>query len=580
VSHPLRPVLVVVAALLFLSLDHGLPQRYVPDDHAVRCALRMAADLGEGKVGPLMSLVPPGGQYTTYPYLLPYLDFAAIGATYAGGRVLGSWHGAGEFADRVVQDATLAWLPARIVTALLTLLLPIATYRAARLLGRKKPGAALAALLAGSSLLVVHFAHTERPWAPMTALIAVTLAASLRLRRRRRVRDVVGACVAAALATSCHPVGALAFGLPLLAVLLWRPGWKAALAGAGAGLAVALLVGFPFLLVYRADTGKGAIAGQLGVEGAVEIGGQAFDPTRLSGALAGPVAASWFGYDPLLVVLGFVGLALLVGSGALRGRGALLVLLPPLLVTLLFLLYDGSHVRYLMPAVPFLALGAAAALGRVVGAPGEGRGLRLAMAGAAVALPLVQAARLDLLLGRLDTRTEAAARLEQLARPGELVALDGYGPPLQASGASVARWHSEVWASSLEERALALHQAGVPEPAQARDVLPLYRFWKFQSCYPSDYEGAGAPMELADFMRRWDVRWYAQVDRAPRREPRAPVEAFTAAHGKLALELSPTGRSAPREAALPTEMAFALRELWTYERPGPWVRIWRVESAP
>jgi hypothetical protein len=201
------------------------------------------------------------------------------------------------------------------------------------------------------------------------------------------------------------------------------------------------------------------------------------------------------------------------------------------------------------------------------------------LAVAAVALPLVQAARLDLLLGRLDTRTEAAARLEQLSRPGELVALDGYGPPLAPTGASVARWHSEVWASQLEERALALHQAGQPEAPEARDVLPLYRFWKFQSCYPADYLGAGAPMELSDFMRHWGVRWYAQIDRAPRREPRAPVDAFTAAHGTLAFEISPTGRTAPREAALPTEMEFALRDLWSYERPGPWVRVWRVESA-
>jgi hypothetical protein len=578
VKHPLRAVMAVVAALLFLSLDHGLPQRYVPDDHAVRCALRMASDLGEGKVGPLMALVPPGGQYTTYPYLLPYLDFVAIGATYAGGRVTGAWHGAGEFGDRVVQDATLAWLPARVVTALLTLLLPLATYRAARLLGRKKPGAALAALLAGSSLLVVHFAHTERPWAPMTGLIAVTLAASLRLRRRRRVRDVVYAGVAAGLAASCHPAGAMAFGLPLLAVLLWRPGWKASLVGAAAGVLVTLVVGFPFLLVYQADTGRGAISGQLGVDNAVEIGGQAMDLTRFAGQLAGRVALSWFGYDPVLVVLGFLGL--FAGVRALRGRGASLLLLPPLVVAVVFLLYDGTHVRYLMPAVPFLALGAADALGRVVSAPDGGRGLRLAIAAAAVALPLVQAARLDLLLGRTDTRTEAAARLAQMTRPGELIALDGYGPPLAPTGASVARWHSEVWASQLEERALAWHQAGQPDPPEARDVLPLYRFWKFQSCYPTDYLGGTAPKELADFMREWNVRWYAQVDRAPRREPRAPVDAFTASHGTLVLELSPTGRGSPREAALPTEMAFALRELWVYERPGPWVRIWRVDSAP
>jgi hypothetical protein len=56
------------------------------------------------------------------------------------------------------------------------------------------------------------------------------------------------------------------------------------------------------------------------------------------------------------------------------------------------------------------------------------------------------------------------------------------------------------------------------------------------------------------------------------------VDAFVAAHGTLALELSPTGRTPPREAALPTEMSFALRDLWTYQRPGPWVRVWRLHG--
>jgi len=121
---------------------------------------------------------------------------------------------------------------------------------------------------------------------------------------------------------------------------------------------------------------------------------------------------------------------------------------------------------------------------------------------------------------------------------------------------------------------------GHDEPADARDVLPLYRFWKFQSCYATDFIAPGGPTELPDFLRDWSVRWYAQVDRAPAREPRAPVDAFTAAHGRLAFELSPTGHTAPREAALPTEMSFPLRDLWSYERPGPWVRVWRVDGAP
>lgn len=573
-KHPLRPVLLLVAVLLALSLDHGLPQRYVPDDHAVRCALGIARDLGEGRVGTLQALVPPAGQYTTYPYLLPYADLAALAATYAGGRAAGAWQGAGEFAERVLDEPTWAWLPARVVTVLLTLLLPLATYRAARLLGRAKGAAALAALLAGSSLLVVHFAHTERPWAPLTAGFALALAASLRLRRRRRARDGAAAGAAAALAASMHPVGILAFGLPLLAAWCWRSGRGVVLAGLASGLGLALLLGYPYLLVYGVDAGRGAIAGQLGVAAAVEIGGQAFDPSALSGALAAQVGLAWVGSDPLLVLAGLAGV--LLAARGLRGRGALLLALPPWGLAALFLLYDGSHVRYLMPAAPFLAIGAAELLGRLARGPGGRSAAGTLLAAVLVALPLAMALRLDQLLAREDTRSEAARRLLELVPPGELVAVDGYGPPLRASAASVRRWHGMVWASQAEERAVAQAAAGLPEPPEARDLLPVYRFWRFQSYYPTDYVAARQDVELADFLAAWGARWYVQVDRHPEREPRAPVEAFTATHGRLALELSPTGRSAPRAAELPTEMSFALRDLWAYERPGPWVRVWEL----
>jgi len=57
--HPLRVVMPVVAALLLISIGHGLPHRYVPDDHAVRCALGIARDLGNPDLPRLTALVPP-----------------------------------------------------------------------------------------------------------------------------------------------------------------------------------------------------------------------------------------------------------------------------------------------------------------------------------------------------------------------------------------------------------------------------------------------------------------------------------------------------------------------------------------
>ena len=70
-----------------------------------------------------------------------------------------------------------------------------------------------------------------------------------------------------------------------------------------------------------------------------------------------------------------------------------------------------------------------------------------------------------------------------------------------------------------------------------------------------------------------------QVDRLPDEARRAPITQLMAERGELVSELSPTGHSAPSVAELPTDMQFALTQLWTYERPGPWVRLWRLSAA-
>jgi hypothetical protein len=111
--------------------------------------------------------------------------------------------------------------------------------------------------------------------------------------------------------------------------------------------------------------------------------------------------------------------------------------------------------------------------------------------------------------------------------------------------------------------------------------VPISRFWKYDSYYPTDYVAGPGPLEFGDFLRAWHVAVYVQVDRQPDEQRRAPVTAWNAAHGELVYELSPTGHSPPSEAALPTDMAFPLVQLWRYERPGPWIRAWRyTPEAP
>jgi hypothetical protein len=235
-------------------------------------------------------------------------------------------------------------------------------------------------------------------------------------------------------------------------------------------------------------------------------------------------------------------------------------------------------VRYLLPAVPWLGLGAACALRLLVTVPGGGRPVRVLAAGLAVALPLVQAARLDLLLGRTDTRTQAASDLLAVIPRGQLAAVDGYGPPLLPTAASVERIFDEVWTRREEQQVRALGQAGVPDPPQARDLLPIGRYWRYDSYYPTDFTGGEAPKELGRFLDERGVAFYVQVDRQPDEQRRLPVTQLMAARGRLVYEISPTGRSQPAEAALPTDMGFPLLQIWRYERPGPWIRCWQLRD--
>jgi hypothetical protein len=603
--------MVLVALLLGLSLDHGLPNRYVPDDTVVRCALGMARDAAEG--GGLSALVPPGATYTTYPYLLPYLDLGALGVRYVIGRVAGEWGGAGAFAEAVFADPGIAWLPGRLLSVLLTLLLPLGIYRAARELRRSKNEAALAALLAGTSLMVVQFAHTVRPWTPMLGFAAVALALGLRLQRRRRVRDVALAFLPAALAGATFQVGLAFLAVPFVAwglVFVKAKGRSSHAEGRGrlllgflAGLVTAALVlallGYPFKWVHGLGSGTGFQTGEsalISEQGGrvIDIGGQAFGVTMLSGARFWPVLRSWLGYDPVLALVGLAGLVLWARCGQGRSRNWLLVVLPGALSCALFLLYDGSHVRYMMIAVPFLALGA----GRVLaGLARRGTGARV-LACALLAIPLVQSARLDMLLAREDTRSVAARDLLAVIGADDLAAVDGlgsqYGPPLVPRGETLQLMMSDqaaratgpeqagmIWLSRSEQRRVAELEAGLSPSPNARYLLAPQRYWKYMSYYPTDFlfAGEGESLSLERWMDQWGVDVYVRVDRAPVAEPRAPVDEFAAEHGALVYEISPTGHSAPSEAALPTDMDFALTQLWRYERPGPWIRAWRLDSG-
>jgi hypothetical protein len=574
-------VLVLVPLGLRLwPIDHGMPESYVPDTHVVKNALGMARDKHP---------VPPSGRYSTYPYLLSYVLLPVYAGEYALGRATGAWAGAGEFGNALLEDPSLAHLPARIVLALLCALTPWVVFRATRAAGLGK-GAWVAAWLVATGLLHVHFSVQERPWGVLSLLFALTAWPAARYVAEPRKRTLLLAGLAAGLAFATHQAGILALGLAGLAWALGRP-WRGGDLRARAvdGVAcvalfavVALVLGHPYWLVHGAPE---AASFDDAPEVDVAIGGQALildvrwaSFVRLSKALVG--------YDGAIVVLAALGL-----WGALAQRGTRPVTLFALAWLAFFLTNQNDHVRYLLPAAVLLVWPAGVAAELLLA-----RRWGVLVLAPLLVFPLVQALRLAWVLDRPDTREQAAALLSGDLPESARVAIDRYGPNLPLDRASLERLAGWRELGSRERHRLAYLEAGLEPPGPGSmagrgvDAIPigdLFRFWDRRRTYalaPTPAESpelAGTADDAGAVLRALGVTHVLLVDRRPGDGvPPALVDAAPALDGfekprplsvgDPILVVDPAGGGAtPREALLPTDMDFPLTGLWQVERPGP-----------
>lgn len=564
-------LLFLLASLLrFAPIRHGLPATaYVPDSHIVRGALGMAKD---------KELVPPAGAYTSYPYLLPYLLLPIYGAEYAAGRVTGAWAGAGEFGMRLLEQPELAHLPARLLVALLGALTPWLIFRAARSMGLDR-GAWIAAWLVATGTLHVHFSVQERPWVPMSFFLALAAAGAAAHVARGGLRALSLSAVAAGLAFATHQGGLLALGIPGLAALLGPGGWTGRALGRRAGAAalvlalfgvVSLSLGHPYLLVHGKAAAEHVSGGLPG--GEIEVGGQAF-AYRFRYESMKAMSRAFLGYDPALVVLALPGLWF-----ALRRRAALPATLWALGWGAIFLTNFNDHVRYLLPLAVLLAPAAGFA-GERLAATSAGRVLLAPL----LLLPLVQSARLGVLLRRPDTRAEAAERLA--GAPGR-VALDVYGPDVPLDLASlelIAGWRPLY---AREAHRAELLRAGVtPRDGAGLSAVRLEDLFDYDARTHGSSIKPGLDLPGTDpsaILRALGVTRVLLVDRNPGDGfPPFPIDPTPPEEGKpklapLALDEEPLwridparGAPPPREARLPTELAFPLFSLWQVEQPGP-----------
>lgn len=568
-------------ALRLAPLEHGHGTNYIPDTHVVKSALGMAQDKHP---------VPEVGVYSTYPNLLPYTLLPIYGAEYALGRGLGWWGGPGEFAMKVKQEPALVHLPARVWLAFLCSLTPLFVFWTARR-GGLQAGAWVAAWLVSTGLLHLHFSVQERPWGPLVMFLAAASFFAARHIQDGRNRDLFLCAVAAGLGFATHQAGALGLGLAGLAWLLgpWSAGVPSKLLlgvkAVAAFALVSLFLGHPYYLVHGVPDTSAVAAGDAiaaSEDRFIAVGGQAL---RLKFSLQTFERLSWalLGYDPVLLVLALLGLI-----PALLRRALLPGLLFGLGWAAFFMTNTNDHVRYLLPLVVLFApaAGWAAEFALRKGLPKPALWLLLAV-------PLVQAVRLDWVLMQADTRTLATEALVSHP-PAGAVAIDIGGPEVPLNQTALERLAALRTLGGREQHRLDFYAADAGEllppgidalPLNALIALEIRRWssaWKPLEGLTVDADGNELGPQPRALLAELGVAQVLLVDRTPG-DDRGPLLADPgpAAEGWPKLPALPVAavpeavfdprRSTDRSAKtpLPVEMNFALTELWAVERPGP-----------
>jgi hypothetical protein len=293
----------------------------------------------------------------------------------------------------------------------------------------------------------------------------------------------------------------------------------------------------------------------------------------------------------VLLVLGLVGVL-----PALRRRA----LVPPAVFALLWALFfmtnPNEHVRYILPLATLLVL-PAAVVGERLAAQRFGRVALVLLC----AVPLVQALRLGYVLRQPDTRALALHELAELPA-GSRVAIDMYGPTPPRNGEALAVTASLRELYGREAHRRAYYDAGVAPPGPpGADTIGLEDAFEYDLRHGGTSirpEAARHGPTTEAVLRRLGVTHLLLVDRTPDdgrrpplvdptparpRERSAPGAAPVPKLAPLPLEGAPLWTIAPnapgraaRDGHLPTEMRLPLIDLWTIERPGPKLELWRL----
>lgn len=408
----------LAAANRLLGLDYLLPHSREPDTYAVKQVtyLRDPVSVSFGEDKKALRKYPWVTARATALLPDPRTDPRTLGANDLEGHL---------------RAASAEVRQVRIVVALLSVLIVPGTFLLARAF-LSAPWALCAAAFAATSLLHLNYSQQARPHAVAAGFAVLAVASAIWVRRSPKLLTIAVAAAFAGLA-----FGSLQFGVaalaPLAAALLLgrrggrRLGWAGPLL-ALVVLALAVLTFYPFALEPGTSEGV-SLAGDK-----VKIGSHSIDAELFSAGGFARMARWIWSYDPVLTVLGALGvLAVLVrrGAGVSGERADLLVAASHGLLFFLALgLYSKTPARFMLPLLPYAAVFAALGLRAVHGV--VARGARFptprAVAGAvllvvATGLPAFVAFRLAYVRSRPDTVEQAAQWVLENTRPADRIAM-------------------------------------------------------------------------------------------------------------------------------------------------------------
>ena len=450
---------IVLAALILRvwGIGFGLPFQAHQDEPIV---VNHALAYGSGDLNPHFFHIPP---FTSY------LLFLVYGALFIAGKIAGAWGSAQEMALAFFRDPSVFYLTGRLFIGVIPgVICVILTCRVASRLFNERACLYASAVMSLAFINVVnsHYIYTDM------ILVAFLLLAYLAFFRMYDRPLLVNYCVAGVLvgfAAGAKYNGALLAATYALAHVLAvrkerRTSMKAYLSGmffaGGISAVIAFIAVNPFALIDLK-----------GFAGSFYAQSRAFWYTGWGHHLFYSLSE---GISLPLALMGSAGLAVLAAAG---DRGKILVSFPALFYVVL--VYRSQHfARYILPLVPFFAMGAAYlvfhALPHVVRAPQFRRALT-AMAIIALIPTTVKSVKADILFSSRDTRIEAASWIKDNLRPGSRLACDStvFRPALK-----------QPYPQLVEKSGYAANQPGLEALKSRKNELALMASDKNDEGYP------------------------------------------------------------------------------------------------